>query len=215
MKSLLRKLILVGIVCGLAFAACRPIVGKFTASNKPNWRKAKATQGRILYDVRATGEVKPVLLVSIGSFVSGPITDLYADFNQVVKEGDMLARVDPRLFEAAVARDEASLDTRLADVQRVTALYRQAVRNEQRAMAVREENEDFISPREMDNFHFERMSLEAQLKLSKAAVKQAEAALQTSLANLGYTDIRAPVDGIVVNRLIEEGQTLAGVLGRT
>lgn len=209
MKSLLKKLIIGAIVCGLAFAACRPIVGKFAAGNKPNWRTAKVTKGRILYDVRATGEVKPVLLVSIGSFVSGPITDLYADFNQEVKEGDMLARVDPRLFKAAVARDEATLETRRADVQRVQALYQQAVRNEQRATALRDENEDFISPREMDNFHFQRMSLEAQLKLAKAAIKQAEAALQTSQANLGYTDIRSPVDGIVVNRLIEEGQTLA------
>ena len=67
MKPLLRKLILVGIVVGLAFAACRPIVGKFTARRQPNWRTAKVSQGRILYDVRATGEVKPVLLVSIGS----------------------------------------------------------------------------------------------------------------------------------------------------
>lgn len=209
MKRFLKRLAIVVIVGGLAFAACRPIVGKFTAGSQPNWRTAQVSRGRILYDVRATGEVKPVLLVSIGSFVSGPITALYADFNQEVKKGDMLARVDPRLFKAGVARDEASLETRRADVQRVTALYQQAVRNEQRAMALREENEDFISPREMDGFHFERMSLEAQLKLAKAAIKQAEAALQTSQANLGYTDIRSPVDGIVIDRLIEEGQTLA------
>ena len=209
MKRFLRRLVIAAVVCGLAFAACRPIVGKFTAGSKPNWRKAKVSRGRILYDVRATGEVKPVLKVSIGSFVSGPITDLYADFNQVVKKGDMLALVDPRLFEAAVARDQASLETRRADVQRVSALYQQAVRNEKRAVALRDENEDFISPREMDTFHFERMSLEAQLRLAKAAVKQAEAALQTSQANLGYTEIRSPVDGVVINRLIEEGQTLA------
>lgn len=209
MKRFLKWLVILAIVGGLAFAACRPIVSKMTAGNKPSWRTTKVTKGRVLYDVRATGEVKPVLKVSIGSFVSGPITNLYADFNQEVKKGDMLALVDPRLFDAAVARDEASLETRRADVQRVNALYQQSVRNEQRAMALREENEDFISPREMDGFHFERMSLEAQLKVAKASVKQAEAALETSKANLGYTEIRSPVDGVVINRLIEEGQTLA------
>ena len=209
MKRFLKRFLLVAIVCALAFAACRPIVSKFQAANKPNWRTAKVSRGRILYDVRATGEVKPVLSVSIGSFVSGPITALLTDFNQEVKKGDLLARIDPRLFEAAVARDNALLETRRADAQRVSALYQQSVRNEQRAVALREENEDFISPREMDAFHFERMSLEAQLKVAKAAIKQAEAALETSRANLGYTEIRSPVDGTVIDCKIEQGQTLA------
>jgi len=167
------------------------------------------SRGRIVFDVRATGEVKPVLSVLIGSFVSGPITDLNVDFNQEVKKGDLLARIDPRLYQAAVARDEASLETRRAEVQRISALYQQAVRNEKRAVALREENDDFISPREMDTFHFERLSLEAQLKLSKASIKQAEAALDTSMANLNYTEIRSPVDGTVIDRKIDEGQTLA------
>ena len=109
MKRFLIRLIVVAIVCGLAFAACRPLVSKFQEGNKPDWRTVKVSQGRILFDVRATGTVKPVLEVSIGSFVSGPITDLYTDFNQEVKKDDLLARVDPRLFKAAVARDMASL----------------------------------------------------------------------------------------------------------
>ncbi|MEM8945550.1 MAG: efflux RND transporter periplasmic adaptor subunit [Planctomycetota bacterium] len=209
MKRFLKWLVSLAIVCGLAFAACRPMLGKFSGGAKTNWRTAQVSKGRILYDVRATGKLKPVLEVSIGAFVSGPITDLYVDFNQIVKEGELLARIDTRLYEAAVARDQASLITRQADVDRVNALYQQAVRNEQRAIALREENEDFISPREMDGFHFERMSLEAQLKVAKASVKQAEAALETSMANLGYTEIRAPVDGIVIDRKISRGQTLA------
>ena len=121
----------------------------------------------------------------------------------------MLARVDPLLFKAAIDRDSAVLETRKADVERVNALYQQSVRNERRAMALRDENEDFISPREMDTFHFERMSSEAQVKVAKASVKQAEAALKTSLANLNYTEIRSPVDGEVIERIIDQGQTLA------
>ncbi len=209
MKRLLKRLVIAAIVCALAFVTYRSIVAKFEAGNTQKWRTAKVSRGRILFDVRATGEVKPVLLVSIGSFVSGPITDLYADFNQEVKKNDMLAQVDPRLFLASVARDTASLEVRRADVQRASALYQQAVRNEQRAISLREENEDFLSSREMDDFYYQRMSLEAQLQLAKAAVKQAEAALETSDTNLDYTEIRSPVDGIVIERLIEEGQTLA------
>ncbi len=209
MKRFLKRLVIAAIVCAVVFVTYRSIVATFEAGNTPKWRTAKVSRGRILFDVRATGEVKPVLLVSIGSFVSGPITELYADFNQEVKKDDMLALVDPRLFLASVARDTASLETRQADVQRASALYQQAVRNEQRAISLREENEDFLSSREMDDFYYQRMSLEAQLQLAKAAVKQAEAALETSNANLNYTNIRSPVDGIVIDRLIEEGQTLA------
>jgi HlyD family secretion protein len=209
MPRLLKKLVILAVVCGLAFAACRPLLSRYQARGKVNWRTAKVSQGRIVFDVRATGTVKPVLEVMIGTFVSGPISELYTDFNQEVKKGDLLARIDPRLFEAGVARDSASLETRRAELQRVSALYQQAVRNEQRAVALREENDDFISPREMDTFHFERMSIEAQLKLSKAAIKQAEAALETSMANLNYTEIRSPVDGIVIDSKIQQGQTLA------
>jgi len=209
MKRLLKRLIIVAIVGGLAFAACRPILSKYQSKSERSWRTATVSRGRIVFDVRATGTVKPVLEVTIGSFVSGPITDLFTDFNQKVKKGDLLARIDPRLFKAGVARDSASLETRRAELQRVNALYQQAARNEKRAVALREENEDFISPREMDSFHFERMSLEAQLKLSKAAIRQAEAALETSMANLNYTEIRSPVDGIVIDSKIQQGQTLA------
>ncbi len=209
MKRLLKTLLIGAIICGLAFAACRPLLRKFQSGNKSEWRTAKVSAGRILYDVRTTGVVKAVLSVTVGSFVSGPIIELVGDFNQEVKEGDLLARIDPRLYEAAVARDQASLESRRAEVQRVSALYQQAVRNEKRAMALREENTDFISPREMDQFHFERMSLEAQLKLAKASIKQALAALETSQANLNYTEIRSPVDGIVLESKIAQGQTLA------
>ena len=163
MKRLLKYLLIAAMVCGLAFAVGQPLLSSYQAGQQTNWRTAKVTRGRILFDVRATGVVKAVLSVTVGTFVSGPIIELNTEHNQVVKKGDLLARIDPRLYQAAVSRDEASLDSRRADVQRVSALYQQAVRNEKRAMALREENSDFISPREMDQFHFERVSLEAQL----------------------------------------------------
>jgi HlyD family secretion protein len=101
------------------------------------------------------------------------------------------------------------LATRRADVERAKALLRQAERDEQRAIALREENEDFISGKEMDAIHFNRLSLAAQVKLAEAAVQQAEGALANSEANLEYTKILSPVDGMVIDRKIDRGQTLA------
>jgi HlyD family secretion protein len=199
------------VVAGVGAAVFRPATNYFSERNRPQWRTAKVTRGRIVAEVKSTGTIQPVLKVSIGSFVSGPITELHADFNQVVKKGDLLARIDPRLYQATVDQNKAMLATRKADVDRAHALLRQAERDEQRAIALREENEDFISGKEMDALHFNRLSLAAQLKLAEAAVDQAQGALENSEANLEYTKILSPVDGMVIDRKIDRGQTLAAM----
>src|SRR5262245_58004241 len=132
-----------------------------------------------------------------------------AEFNQEVRKGDQMAKIDPRIYKSAVDRDHASLLTRDADVKRVKAQLGQARRDEQRALLLREQDKAFIAQAETDKFTFSRMSLEAQLELAEASVKQAQSQLEQSQANLGYTEIKAPVDGIVINRKIDPGQTLA------
>jgi HlyD family secretion protein len=143
-----------------------------------------------------------------------------AYYNQEVKKGDLLAEIDPRIYEAAVNRDTATLRTREAEVERVTALLRQAENEEKRAMKLREMEKQyvsetgvdqikFISDTELDQIKSNYLALEAQLKAAKAAVEQAKANLENSEANLGYTKITSPVDGIVIDRKIDEGQTLA------
>ncbi len=150
-----------------------------------------------------------MLSVKIGSFVSGPIEKLHVDFNQEVKKGDLLAEIDPRIYDAAVARDEAALATRIADVERVKAELQKAINDEKRSIALKAENPDFISQAEMDQYRFARQGLEAQLQVAEAGVKQAKANLENSQANVGYTKIVSPVDGIVIDRKIDPGQTLA------
>jgi HlyD family secretion protein len=178
-------------------------------ANPPQFRTAKADRGQIVYTVNSTGTVKPVQSVLIGSFVSGPVAEILVDFNDHVTKGQLLAKIDPRLYEAIAFRDQATLDTQLADVQRVQAQLQQARNDELRSQRLRERNRDYISDTEMDQFRFGRMALEAQLTVAEAAVKQAEANLRNSQANLGYTEIRSPVDGIVIDRKIDPGQTLA------
>lgn len=209
MKLMLRFLIGIIIVAGIGAAAYRPASKYFSRRNHPQWRTAEVIRGRIVADVKSTGTIQPVLKVSIGSFVSGPITELHSDFNQVVKKGDLLARIDPRLYKANVDQNKAMLATRKADVDRAKALLKQAERDEQRAIALRDEDENFISGKEMDALHFNRLSLAAQVKLAEASVEQAQGALENAEANLEYTKILSPVDGMVIDRKIDRGQTLA------
>ncbi|MBM3972346.1 MAG: efflux RND transporter periplasmic adaptor subunit [Planctomycetes bacterium] len=209
MRMLIKILIVLVILAGGAAAAYKPVAESWAKRNKILWRTATVEQGDIISVVNSTGSVKPKLRVVIGSFVSGPIKELFCGFNQEIKVGDLLATVDPTLYQANVSRDEASLASREADVFRVKAQLQQAINDEKRAIALRAEDETFIAPAEMDKFKFSRLSLDAQLKVAETAVAQAKATLENSEANLNYTKILSPVDGIVIERKIDPGQTVA------
>ena len=209
MRTLVRVLIVLAILAGIGAAAYKPTMDYIAKRNRPVWRTATVEQGKIVSVVNSTGAVKPRLKVAIGSFVSGPIKELHCDFNQEVKQGELLAKIDPRLYLANVARDRAALDNRKADVFRVEAQLQLAKNDEKRAIALRAEDESFISQAEMDKFTFGRLSLEAQFDVSKTAIDQAKATLDNSELNLEYTDITSPVDGIVIDRKIDPGQTVA------
>lgn len=209
MKSFLKFCLFLGVCAGVGYAGYGPAIKYWKDRNRPEFRKVETDRGQITEVVNATGEVKPVLSVSVGSFVSGPIDELYVDFNDVVKKGDVLAEIDPRTYSAAVDADRAGLASRRADVQRVQADLDQAIKEEERANRLSDEGNGFISQSEIDQAHFSRRSLEAQLLLAESAVTQAEANLANSEANLGYTKIVAPVDGTIIDRQIDPGQTLA------
>jgi len=209
MKRLLKYLIVL-VLLGVPIYFGGGWVQRWMAErNKPRFRTAKLEMGDLRLSVNASGEVNPVLRVKVGSFVSGPIQKLHVDFNTEVTTGQLLAEIDPRIYDAAVARDEAALTTRRADVDRVKAELQRAVNDENRSLALKKENPDFISQAELDQFRFARLALEAQLQVAEAGVNQALANLENSRANVGYTRITAPVDGVVIDRLIDPGQTLA------
>src|SRR6185369_17271062 len=132
----------------------------------------------------STGTLKPVRQVQIGSFVSGPILEIYVDHNAEVKKDDVLAKIDPQIYQANVARDRATLATMQATVKRVNANLQQAINNEKRAIALRTENPNFISNQEMDQYKFARLSLAADLIVARKSVDQARATLDQSVANL-------------------------------
>src|SRR5688572_19278494 len=93
--------IIAGIIVVLAVLgalAYQPAVEGWRKQNMPKWRTADVVQGDIVSVVNSSGTVKPVLQVSVGSFVSGPIEELFCEFNQEVKKGDLLAKIDPRIY---------------------------------------------------------------------------------------------------------------------
>ena len=204
------KIAIVILMLGVAgYVGYAPALRYWKARNRPEFRQAEVTRGRIVSTVNSTGTLEPVLTYNVGSFVSGPIIELSVDYNEFVEKDQILAKIDPLIYNANVDRDKAVLATRKADVERVEAQLQLAMNDEARSGMLRAENPDYISDAEMDQYKFARMSLDAQLLVAKATVEQAQGSLENSEANLGYTTIRAPVEGIVIDRKIKPGQTLA------
>jgi HlyD family secretion protein len=173
------------------------------------YRSVAVRRGDVRQVVNSTGTVQPVLSVQVGSFVSGPILKVNVDFNDSVKKDQVLAQVDPRTYKATVDHEEADLAHSRADLARIQALYEQAVRNERRGVALDSARKGTISENDLDQCITDRKSLEAQIKLAEATIRESEANLATARTNLEFTDIRSPVDGVVVDRKVDPGQTVA------
>ncbi|MEI8351238.1 MAG: efflux RND transporter periplasmic adaptor subunit [bacterium] len=200
-------------IIGLLVAAALGVAGNFGyrhyAAGKtaePRYRTGKVERGDVIQVVRATGTIQPIRMVQVGTQVNGPINKLYVDYNSQVKAGDLVAQIDPTTYEARLAQDQANLAQSQATVEQTQAKLTQAEKELERARKLTAR--DMISQADLDTATATRDVLTAQLKVSQAAVAQAEASLRLSRANLGYTTIRSPVDGVVINRKVSEGQTV-------
>ena len=209
MNLLFKFMVFLLVVVGLGWIGYKPASKYMRERSKPQWETAKAIRGDAKRVITSTGKIQPVLKVSIGAFVSGPIVELHVDFNDEVEEGELLAKVDPLLYQAAVDRDQASLTTREAEVARVEAQLHLAKNNLERGELLRKKDERYLSDREMDGLEADFKAQEANLRVAKASVLQATAQLNNSKTNLDYCDIRSPVNGVILARKIDPGQTLA------
>jgi HlyD family secretion protein len=178
------------------------------ARNASGQYRTKAIQrGDVALVVNSTGTVQPVLNVQVGAFVSGPIKSVRVDFNDKVKKDQTLAEIDPQTYKAAEAHESAALAHAVADLKRVETLLEHAVHFEERNGRLKKKGA--IAENDYEQSITDRKSLEAQVELCKAAILQSKADLETAKANLGYTNITSPVDGIVIDRKVDPGQTMA------
>ncbi len=227
----------VGVVLLLVLAA----VGINAWSQKnaaPQYKTSKVEQGAITASVSASGTLSPVVSVQVGSQVSGQLKEIYVDFNSEVKQGQLIARIDPETFEYRVRQAQADVDAARAQVLTQQAqIAAQRAQAAQAAVNLAEAKRDldqkqqlvdkgFISAAERDkaravyNAQIEQVkAANAQVQVaqanagsSQAAVKQREAALAQSRIELERTAIKAPVNGVVIKRSVEKGQTVAASL---
>jgi HlyD family secretion protein len=168
---------------------------------------APADRGDIMDVVGATGTVQAVQTVQVGSQVSGTIESLSADFNTVVRKGQVIARLDPSLFQARVGQAQANLVSARANVDRSKAAVDDARSKLERAKQLAAEQ--LLPQSDLDTAQTTYDQAVAQLKASQAAVSQAQASVNQAQVDLAHTIIAAPIDGVVVARNVDVGQTVA------
>jgi HlyD family secretion protein len=164
-------------------------------------------RGAIEVVVTATGIVNPVTKVQVGTYVSGPILQLFADYNSPVTKGQRVAQIDPRPFQVKAQQAEALLANAQASVAKARADLALKKLAFERNQALHARN--LIAENDLDTARSNYEQAKAQVALEQAGVQQAEAFLAEARINLGYTDITSPVDGVVVSRSVDVGQTVA------
>jgi HlyD family secretion protein len=209
MRGLIIFLVIIAVLGGGGYALFVFGSSYMKGRLKSDYRTVPVAKGDVVNTVEATGTVQPIRRVAVGSFVSGPIEELKVDFNSKVRRKDVMAKIDPRIQQANLDRDRAHLATMQAEYRRVWSQRKQAISDELRSILLREKNARYISDAEMDRFRFARDGLDAQLAVAEAAVRQSQANLRLSEANVNYTEILAPEDGIVIDRKVDKGQTVA------
>ena len=202
------------------------------------FRTIKVERGEISTTVTATGTINPVITVLVGSQVSGTIKALYADFNSRVKEGQIISQIDPALFEAQVDQAKANVLNAQANVLNAQANLKSAQANLEKAevtvsdakrtldrnrpLVERQVIAQSVFDTAQTNYDSAVAQLEAakaqlesaksQVESTKAQVEQTKAALKLAETNLRYTTIRSPVNGVVISRNVDVGQTVAASL---
>ncbi len=204
----------------------------------PEYKTSKIERGAIVASVSASGALSPVVQVQVGSQVSGQLKEVLVDFNSEVKQGQLIARIDPETFEYKVRQAQADLDAARAQVmtqqaniaaQRATVAKAQVDLAEARRDLERKQqlvDKGFISSAERDkaqatyNAAVEQLNTAkaqedvatANVRNAEAVVKQREAVMAQTKIDLARTEIRAPVNGVVIKRSVERGQTVAASL---
>lgn len=174
---------------------------------KQEYVTQKLQKGDITEKVTASGIINPISTVNIGTQVSGTIAEIFVDYNSKVTKDQLLARIDPALFEATVAQRAAALNIAKAEVE---VVKNDIVYYKKHLDRVKKLNSSqYSADKELESAQRDYNNAIVQLGLKEAQVSQAQAALNSAETELRYTKIISPVDGIVVSKEVEVGQTVA------
>src|SRR5450631_246369 len=221
-ETVLKRYWLVAI--GTMVLAAVFVAFQFKGQDKPQYFTAKADRGDIREVVEATGSINAVITVQVGSQDSGTISHLFVDFNSRVKKGQVVAQIDPALFQGAVlqakgdlANAKASVASARANLEKAKAAEIQTNADYERTVGLVKES--VMSRQQLDLAKANHdsavagvSSADAQVTQALAQVQQKEAALTVAQTNLDYTTIHAPIDGTVIARNVDVGQTVAASL---
>jgi HlyD family secretion protein len=187
-------------------------IWRWGAGSKPKTQMetARLERGKIIAKVTATGTLSALVTVQVGSQVSGRIAELRADFNSTVTKGQLIAKIDPALFQATVEQQRANLAAAQGNLAKAKAQAVDAQRQAERARALAEKK--LIAQADADTASSNADALAAGVQAAEGQVAQNRAALNSAEVNLAYTSILSPTNGVVISRSVDVGQTVAASL---
>jgi HlyD family secretion protein len=198
-KKLLGGTVLTAVILANLVFGCK--------GDAPAYRTEPVSRGDIEQAVTATGTVNAVTTVQVGTQVSGTIKTLYVDFNSRVKKGQLIAQIDPSTFESQVQQSQANLLSAQANLEKAQT----ALANDKKTFERNKElfAKNLIAQSDLDTAETAYQTDKAQVNSAKAQIEQAKASLDYAKQNLAYTKILSPVDGVVISRNVDVGQTVA------
>ena len=181
--------------------------GLFLKKNTTNYVTKPVTVETITQYVEASGTIKPINTIEVGTQVSGTVAKIYVDYNSVVKKGDLLAELDPSLFQANVDQSSAKLNTAKAAYSKASSTLEYKKNNYLRYKHLYDKN--YVSKDEVELAYSNYQQAMAEVAAARADMSAAQATLNNNMTNLGYSKITSPVDGTVISRDVDVGQTVA------
>lgn len=194
--------------CSLAVLVVVSCLGVSSCKKEgASYQTERIAQGDIVQKITASGIINPISTVDIGTQVSGIISEIYVDYNSEVKKGDLLALIDPQTFEATVSQRQAALDIAKAELE---VTKNNIVYYKKHLDRIKKLNTSkYSADKELESAQRDYDNSVAEKALKTAQVKQAEASLKQAQIDLEYTRITSSVDGVVISREVEVGQTVA------
>ena len=204
-----RRLVLLAVAAALV-AGGLAVYRSFHRPPALTFETQPADRGGVVAKVTATGTLSALVTVQVGSQVSGRLAQVLVDYNSPVKKGQLIARIDPQLFEAAVEQARANLVAARGNLAKARAQAIDADRQAKRSATLAEQK--LVSEADRDTAQANADAARAQVEASNGDVAQAEASLHQAQVNLAYTRIVSPTDGVVISRNVDVGQTVAASL---